>query len=189
MRSHWKRSFETDPQNLHETVMSHESVRAHLLYCSGGFNALFFSSKHFDPLYFIKISYYLTVRSLEFQQICLLTSWFSPTILLLTSFPTSSKFSFFHSSLSVFILFILYSSSALMLPIPRWLFHSHDRCWFECITEIGNILSHSWCSCHQLFVLCCCACAGELGLWLGSLLGGRILIKIRAFTGDFLQCT
>lgn len=154
MRSHWKRSFETDPQNLHEAVMSHESARAHLVYCNGGFNVLFFSSKHFDPLYFIKKSYYLTVKSLEFQQICLLTSWFSTTILLLTSFPYFKQIFLFSL---LFQSFILYSSSALMRPIPRWLFRSHDECCFECITEIGNIRRCWWCSRHAVSVLCCCA--------------------------------
>lgn len=85
----WNRSAEPS-QSCNESPVWEDS-----LYCSGGFNVLFFSSKHFDPSYFIKISHYLTVKSLEFQQICLLTSWFSTTILLLISFTTSSKFSFF----------------------------------------------------------------------------------------------
>lgn len=44
------------------------------------------------------MSYYLTVKTIEFQQISLLTSWFSTTVPL-TSFPTS-VFLYFHPSFS-----------------------------------------------------------------------------------------
>lgn len=92
-----------------------------------------FCFSHLNALtLFIKISYYLTVKSLEYQQIYFLTSWFSTTILLLTSFPTSNfPFSVFISPLS----FTAPQLSCCLFPDDFSALN--DKCWFECITEIG----------------------------------------------------